>query len=63
MFGNIVSPLISRVTRTFEAAGQIANSKNYQSLFSDPITHPEGDDIFARLTRESIYPADLQKAA
>jgi len=63
VFGNIVSPLISRVTRTFEAAGPIANSKNYQSLFSDPITHPEGDDIFARLTRESIYPADLQKAA
>jgi hypothetical protein len=55
--------LISRVTRTFEAAGPIANSKNYQSLFSDPITHPEGDDVFARLTRESIYPADLQKAA
>ncbi len=63
MFDNIVRPLISRVTRTFEAAGPVASSKTYQSLFSDPITHPEGDDVFTRLTRENVYPADLQKAA
>jgi hypothetical protein len=63
VFGNIVRPLISRVTRTFEAAGPVAGSKSYQSLFSDPITHPEGDDVFTRLTRENVYPADLQKAA
>jgi hypothetical protein len=55
--------LINRVTRTFEAAGPVASSKSYQSLFSDPITHPEGDEVFARLTRENVYPADLQKAA
>jgi len=63
VFDNIVRPLISRVTRTFEAAGPVASSKTYQSLFSDPITHPEGDDVFTRLTRENVYPADLQKAA
>ncbi|MFP6593538.1 MAG: hypothetical protein VB860_01000 [Dehalococcoidia bacterium] len=63
MFGNIVRPLINRVTRTFEAAGPVANSKTYSSLFSDPITHPEGDEVFTRLTRENVYPADLQKAA
>jgi len=63
VFGNIVRPLINRVTRTFEAAGPVANSKAYSSLFSDPITHPEGDEVFTRLTRENVYPADLQKAA
>ena len=63
MFGNIVRPLINRVTRTFEVAGPVANSKTYSSLFSDPITHPEGDEVFTRLTRENVYPADLQKAA
>ena len=63
MFGNIVRPLINRVTRTLEAAGPVANSKTYSSLFSDPITHPEGDEVFTRLTRENVYPADLQKAA
>ncbi len=63
MFGNIVRPLINRVSRTFEAAGPVAASKDYRSLFDDPITHPEGDEVFARLTRENVYPADLQKAA
>jgi hypothetical protein len=63
VFGNIVRPLISRVTRTFEAAGPVASSKSYQSLFSDPITHPEGDEVFARFTRETVYLADLQKTA
>ena len=63
MFGNMIRPLINRVARTFEAAGPVANSKNYKSLLSDPITHPEGDDVFTRLNRETIYPADLQQAA
>ena len=63
MFGSIVRPLIKRVIRTFEAAGSVADGRVYKALFDDPITHPEGDEVFARLTRESIYPADLQKAA
>ncbi len=63
MFGNIVRPLINRVSRTFEAAGPVASDSVYRNLFDDPITHPEGDEVFARLTRENVYPADLQKAA
>jgi hypothetical protein len=63
VFNNIVRPLINRVTRTFEASGPVASSKSYKSLFSDPITQPEGDDVFTRLTREIVYPADLQKVA
>ena len=63
MFGHFVRPLISRVSRTFEAAGPIAGGRATKALFDDPITHPEGDEVFARLTRENVYPADLQKAA
>ena len=63
MFGNIVRPLINRVTRTFEAAGPVASGRAYTSLFDDPITHPEGDEVFARLNRKSVYPADRQNAA
>ena len=63
MFGNIVRPLISRVNRTFEAAGPVAGGRDFKALFDDPITHPEGDDVFTRLNRKSVYPADLQKAA
>ena len=62
MFGHFVRPLISRVSRTFEAAGPVASSKSYQSLFSDPITHPEGDEVFTRLTRENVYPAVVEAA-
>ena len=63
MFGSIVRPLINRVTRTFEAAGPVAGGREVKFLFDDPITHPEGDEVFARFTRETVYPADLQKAA
>lgn len=63
MLDNIVRPLINRVTRTFKAAGPVASSNSYKSLFSDPITHPEGDDVFTRHTHETVYPADLQKVA
>jgi len=55
--------LISRVSRTFEAAGPVAGGREIKALFDDPITHPEGDEVFARLARENVYPADLQKAA
>ncbi|MCH7642056.1 MAG: hypothetical protein IIC30_02135 [Chloroflexi bacterium] len=63
MFGHFVRPLISRVSRTFEAAGPVAGGREIKALFDDPITHPEGDEVFARLARENVYPADLQKAA
>ncbi|MCH7906973.1 MAG: hypothetical protein IIB26_06055 [Chloroflexi bacterium] len=55
--------MISRVSRTFEAAGPVAGGREFKSLLDDPITHPEGDEVFARFTRKNVYPADLQKAA
>lgn len=63
MFGSFIRPLISRVSRTFEAAGPVDGGREIKALLHDPITHPEGDEVFARLTRETVYPADLQKAA
>jgi hypothetical protein len=63
VFGSIVRPLINRVARTFEAAGPVASGRAYTSLFDDPITHPEGDEVFTRLNREPAYPGDYQNAA
>lgn len=57
-----LGPMLRRVGRTFEAAGLVADGRELSFLFDDPITHPEGDEVFARLTRHSAYPAELQRA-
>ena len=63
MFGSFVRPLLSRVIRTFEAAGPVAGGREFTSLLDAPLTPPAGAEFVARLIRKNVYPADLQKAA